>query len=93
MKRKGKGMTMEEFGNYINRNANHVAQALKDDAESVEDKLTYSKEVSKVWFIEGDKEMAIFNTEKAAQEWKQITELKGNVVFRNILTMGDLNGG
>lgn len=93
MKRKGVGMSMEEFAEYVNRKTNSAAQALKDDAESVEDKLTYSKEVSKVWFVEGDKEMAIFNTEKAAQEWKQVTELKGKVVFRNILTMGDLNGG
>jgi predicted TPR repeat methyltransferase len=93
MKRKGKGMTMEEFGNYVNRKTNSTAQALKDDAESVEDKLTYSKEVSKVWFVEGDAEVAVFNTQAAAEEWKQVTELKGKVVFRNILTMGDLNGG
>lgn len=90
---KRKGMTMEEFGEYVNRKTNSAAQALKDDAESVEDKLTYRKEVSKVWFVEGDKEMAIFNTEKAAREWQNITELKGKVVFRNILTMGDINGG
>ena len=83
-------MTMEEFANIVCSNR---ILPLEQDTESVEDKLTYSKEVSKVWFIEGDKEMAIFNTETAAQEWKQITELKGNVVFRNILTMGDINGG
>lgn len=93
MKRKGKGMTMEEFGEYVNRKTNSAAQALKDDAESVEDKLTYRKDVAVVWFVEGDKEMAIFNTEKAAQEWKQIIASNGKVVFRNILTMGDINGG
>jgi hypothetical protein len=90
MKRKGKGMTMEEFANIV---CSGRILPLEDDTESVEDKLTHRKEVSKVWFIEGDKEMTIFNTEKAAQEWKQITELKGKVVFRNILTMGDINGG
>jgi len=58
-----------------------------------QDKLTYRKEVSKVWLVEGDKEMAIFNTQAAAEEWKRILESKGKVVFRNILTMGDLNGG
>ena len=83
-------MTMEEFANIV---CSGRILPLEADTESVEDKLTYRKEVSKVWFIEGDKEMAIFNTEAAAQEWKQITELKGNVVFRNILTMGDINGG
>ena len=84
---------MEEFGNYVNRNTNRAAQALKDDAESVEDKLTYSKEVSVVWFVEGDKEMAIFNTQAAAEEWKKIVDSKNKVAFRNILTMGDINGG
>jgi hypothetical protein len=84
---------MEEFGNYVNRNTNRAAQELKDDAESVEDKLTYRKEVSKVWLVEGDKEMAIFNTQAAAEEWKKIVDSKNKVVFRNILTMGDINGG
>jgi hypothetical protein len=37
--------------------------------------------------------MAIFNTQAAAEEWKRILESKGKVVFRNILTMGDINGG
>jgi hypothetical protein len=93
MKLKERGMSMEEFGNYVNRNTNRAAQALKDDAESVEDKLTYSKEVSKVWFVEGDKEMAIFNTQAAAEEWKRILDSKNKVAFRNILTIGDINGG
>ena len=83
-------MTMEEFANIVCSNR---ILPLEQDTDSVEDKLTYSKEVSKIWFVEGDAEVAVFNTEAAAQEWKQITELKGNVVFRNILTMGDLNGG
>jgi hypothetical protein len=81
---------MEEFANIVCSNR---ILPLEQDTDSVEDKLTYSKEVSKIWFVEGDAEVAVFNTEAAAQEWKQITELKGNVVFRNILTMGDLNGG
>jgi len=93
MKLKERGMSMEEFGNYVNRNTNRAAQELKDDAESVEDKLTYRKEVSKVWLVEGDKEMAIFNTQAAAEEWKKIVDSKNKVVFRNILTMGDINGG
>jgi hypothetical protein len=94
MKLKEKIMTMEEFGEYVNRKGAHsTAQALKDDAESVEDKLTYSKEVSVVWFVEGDKEMAIFNTQAAAEEWKKIVDSKNKVAFRNILTMGDINGG
>jgi len=66
---------------------------MEQESESVEDKLTYRKEVSVVWFVEGDEEMAIFNTRAAAREWKRITESTGEVVFRNILTMGDLNGG
>jgi hypothetical protein len=90
MKRKGKGMTMEEFANIV---CNGRVLPLADDTESVEDKLTYRKEVSKVWLVEGDKEMAIFNTQAAAEEWKRILESKGKVVFRNILTMGDINGG
>jgi len=64
---------------------------MKQDNE--QDKLTYCKEVSKVWLVEGDEEIAIFNTQAAAEEWKRILESKGKVVFRNILTMGDLNGG
>ena len=90
MKRKGKGMTMEEFANIV---CSNKLVPLADDTESVEDKLTYRKEVSKVWLVEGDKEMAIFNTQAAAEEWKRILESKGKVVFRNILTMGDINGG
>jgi hypothetical protein len=43
--------------------------------------------------VEGDAEVAVFNTQAAAEEWKQINEMKGKVAFRNILTMGDLNGG
>ena len=93
MKLKERAMSMEEFGNYVNRNTNRAAQALKDDAESVEDKLTHSKNVSVVWFVEGDKEMAIFNTKAAAEEWKRILDSKNKVAFRNILTMGDINGG
>jgi hypothetical protein len=91
--RKRLGMSMEEFGDYVNRNTNRAAQELKDDAESIEDKLTYRKEVSVVWFVEGDKEMAIFNTKAAAEEWKKIVDSKNKVSFRNILTMGDINGG
>jgi len=83
-------MTMEEFANIVCSNR---LVPLADDTESVEDKLTYRKEVSKIWFVEGDAEVAVFNTQAAAEEWKQINEMKGNVSFRNILTMGDLNGG
>jgi hypothetical protein len=90
MKRKGKGMTMEEFANIV---CNGRILPLAEDTESVEDKLTYRKEVSKIWFVEGDAEVAVFNTQAAAEEWKQINEMKGKVAFRNILTMGDLNGG
>jgi hypothetical protein len=83
-------MTMEEFANIVC--SNRLAP-LADDTESVEDKLTFRKEVSKIWFVEGDAEVAVFNTKEAAAEWKYINEMKGNVSFRNILTMGDLNGG
>ena len=83
-------MTMEEFANIVCSNR---LVPLADDTESVEDKLTYRKEVSKIWFVEGDAEVAVFNTQAAAEEWKQINEMKGKVAFRNILTMGDLNGG
>jgi photosystem II stability/assembly factor-like uncharacterized protein len=83
-------MTMEEFANIVCSNR---LVPLADDTESVEDKLTYRKEVSKIWFVEGDAEVAVFNTQAAAEEWKQINEMKGKVAFRNILTIGDLNGG
>lgn len=90
MKRKGIGMTMEEFANIV---CNGRILPLADDTESVEDKLTYGKNVSVVWFVEGDAELAMFNTKAAAEEWKMIINAKGNVAFRNILTKGDLNGG
>jgi len=83
-------MTMEEFANIVCSNR---LVPLADDTESVEDKLTYRKEVSKIWFVEGDAELAVFNTKAAAEEWKMITNLKGKVDFRNILTVGDINGG
>lgn len=83
-------MTMEEFANIV---CSGRILPLEHDTESVEDKLTFCKEVSKVWFVEGDAEVAVFNTQATAEEWKQVTGLKGNVVFRNILTIGDLNGG
>ena len=83
-------MTMEEFANIVCSNR---LVPLADDTESVEDKLTFRKEVSKIWFVEGDAEVAVFNTQAAAEEWKQINEMKGKVAFRNILTIGDLNGG
>ena len=83
-------MTMEEFANIVCSNR---LVPLADDTDSVADKLTFRKEVSKIWFVEGDVEVAVFNTQAAAEEWKQINEMKGNVSFRNILTIGDLNGG